>query len=270
MCIGTTNGVWEITLISNKELDEESPFWCSDTFKRMIDYTDKHDFPNVLGSWSNLLHPEDSQRTLDALSAHIYDKSGQIPYNIDYRLKIKTTGEYRWSHAQGKTKRDNHGNALRIAGSLEDIHDEKTRTDELEKFVTRFELANEMLFDGLWDMEVVKGNRVNPNNHFWWSDQLRFLLGYTNEQDFPNILDSWASLIHPDDKNHVTKTFTDHIADRTGRTPYDITYRLKTKSSETRWFRARGMTKRSADGTPLRVVGTLSDIDAQVREKELK
>lgn len=34
-------------------------------------------------------------------------------------------------------------------------------------------------------MEVVAGDPVNPNNRFWWSQQLRTLLGFNDERDFP-------------------------------------------------------------------------------------
>jgi|GEM_PF-1985060 len=150
MSLATSNGLWDLTLIEGRALSDEYPFWWSDTFRSLLGYTDQNDFPDVLGSWANLLHPEDAQSTLDAFSAHLDDKSGQTPYNLDYRLKMKT-GEYRWFHAEGATKRDQLGNALRVAGSLVDIHDDFVRDIELEKFVTRFELGSEMLSDGLWD-----------------------------------------------------------------------------------------------------------------------
>jgi PAS domain-containing protein len=36
----------------------------------------------------------------------------------------------------------------------------------------------------------------------WWSPRVREMLGY-NEQEFPDILDSWASRLHPDDREIV-------------------------------------------------------------------
>ena len=64
------------------------------------------------------------------------------------------------------------------------------------------------------------------------------------------------------------RNFTAHLTDRTGRTPYDVEYRLRCKDGSFRWFRARGQTKRAADGTPLRVVGALADISLQKQEEE--
>jgi PAS domain S-box-containing protein len=109
-------------------------------------------------------------------------------------------------------------------------------------------------------MTVIAGDPVNPKNEFWWSEQFRTMLGFIDERDFPNVLDSWSSRLHPDDKEHVLEAFAAHLTDRTGRTPYDIEYRLKLKNGSLRWYRATGTTIRGADGVPLRVAGALKDI----------
>jgi len=159
---------------------------------------------------------------------------------------------------------------LRVAGSLRDIHDQRLRDAELEVTLTRFELAREMLNDGLWDMEVIAGDPVNPQNPFWWSPQFRRLLGFETVEEFPDVLDSWASRLHPEDKERSITAFGAHLNDRSGKTGFDITYRLKLKDGSYRWFRARGQTRRATDGTPLRVVGALTDIHASHEQNELR
>ena len=84
------------------------------------------------------------------------------------------------------------------------------------------------------------------------------------------MLDSWASRLYPEDRDRVLEAFGSHINDRSGRTGFDITYRLVLKNSEVRWFRARGQTKRTADGTPLRVVGALVDVHALHEQESLR
>ena len=179
-------------------------------------------------------------------------------------------GSYRWFFAQGETLRDGRGVPLRVAGALRDIHDELQREQEHDVIITRFELAREMLSDGLWDMEVIAGDPVNPKNPFWWSPQFRRLLGFETVEEFPDVLDSWASRLHPEDKAYSLEAFQAHLNDRTGKTPFDIEYRLKMKSGEYRWFRARGQTKRDASGAPLRVVGALVDVDLQHQQNAMR
>ncbi len=118
-------------------------------------------------------------------------------------------------------------------------------------------------------MKVVDHDPVNPNNEFWWSNQFRSLLGYENEKDFPNILSSWSDKLHPDDKEQTIEAFNKHLMDYSGVTPYDLDYRLQTKSGEYRWFHATGKTLRENDGTPILVAGAVEDITLQKEKEEL-
>ncbi|MBK1673925.1 hypothetical protein CKO35_11530 [Ectothiorhodospira shaposhnikovii] len=113
---------------------------------------------------------------------------------------------------------------------------------------------------GLWDMSVVEEDPLNPDNVFFWSESFRRLLGFENEEEFPNRLDSWASRLHPADRNYTLGAFEKHLLDRENKTPYDLKYRLKCRDGHYRWFRATGNTLRGTDGRPLRVAGSLIDI----------
>jgi PAS domain S-box-containing protein len=264
--MATSDGTWDMVVNHADPANPRNPFWWSDQFRHLLGFKTEKEFPNVLSSWASRLHPEDREPTLAAFGRHLADRSGRTPYDVIYRLATKSR-DYRWFRARGQTVRSANGTALRVAGSLTDIHESRTRELMLETLLVRFDLAREMLQDGLWDLEVVAGDPVNPKNAFWWSDQFRRLLGYTNAQEFPDVLDSWASKLHPDDAQRTVDAFTAHLTDRTGRTPYDLEYRLLCKDGEYRWFRARGQTKRAADGTPLRVVGALSDLTLQKHEE---
>ncbi|XLM22672.1 PAS domain-containing protein, partial [Chromobacterium piscinae] len=123
-----------------------------------------------------------------------------------------------------------------------------------------FDLVNRAASEGLWDMSVVAGDPLNPDNVFWWSQTFRALLGFNDHSDFPDVLGSWAGRLHPDDRERVLDAFGAHLNDRSGMTPYDIEYRLQCKNGEYRWFRARGATLRDDKGVPLRVAGSLADI----------
>ncbi len=136
-----------------------------------------------------------------------------------------------------------------------------TAKRRIADLTARFEQINEASTDGLWDMSVIAGDPVNPKNEIWYSDRFRQHCGYKTEEDFPNILSAWASIIHPDDVDRVVKSFADHMNDHTGKTPYDLDYRIITKDRGSRWFHATGATKRTPAGVPLRVAGSLTDIN---------
>ncbi|MDR2942431.1 MAG: response regulator [Treponema sp.] len=109
-------------------------------------------------------------------------------------------------------------------------------------------------------MEVVRNDPVNPFNVFIWSDEFRRMLGYTDEHDFPNLLSSWSNLLHPEDKEATLRAFAEHMLDTTGKTPYDVEYRLLRKTGEYAYYWASGETIRDMNGNPIRVAGALMDI----------
>ncbi len=265
--MATADGTWDMVVNHADPANPNNPFWWSAQFRRLLGFRNENDFPNVLSSWASRLHPEDRDPTITAFGKHLADRSGRTPYDVTYRLATRTR-EYRWFRARGETLRAADGTALRVAGSLTDIHESRQREEALETLLVRFDLAREMLQDGLWDMAVVAGDPVNPKNAFWWSDQFRRLLGFETVAEFPDVLESWANKLHPDDAERTVKAFGAHIADRTGRVPYDVEYRLRCKDGAYRWFRARGQTKRLPDGTPLRVVGAITDLTLQKHEEE--
>ena len=135
------------------------------------------------------------------------------------------------------------------------IHQDNVRYD-----IMKFQLANKALNTGLWDMDVVAGDPANPNNKFTWSDEFRRMLGFSDENDFPNLTSSWVDRLHPDDKGYTLDAFVKHLTDHSGRTPYNLEYRCKLKSGEYRWFQAIGETVRDEKGVPLRVAGLFLDI----------
>ena len=260
MCRASDGGLWSMEIDPGHTLHVNTPFWWSNQFRNLLGYQDEGDFPNVMGSWSNLLHPDDKQRILNTFGAHLADPTGRTPFTVEYRLKCRD-GVHRWFRTKCSTQRDTRGNPLRAAGALILIEEQKRREAELDTTLTRFEMSREMLNDGIWDLAVVNGNPFNPNNEFWWSPQFRRLLGFETEAEFPNVLSSWTSRLHPDDEATVMLAFIAHLSDKSGKTPYDIEYRLRDRHDAYHYFRARGQTKRARDGTPLRAIGALTNID---------
>lgn len=155
-----------------------------------------------------------------------------------------------------------------LSGSRQDLGRDQRHSEEmlalqeqLKTALLRFELAGKS--EGLWDMEYPADGELLPDTPFWWSEHFRKLLGFRDETDFPNILDSWGSRLHRDDKDRTFAAFAAHLKDKSGQTPYDIEYRLQLKSGEYRWFLARGYTLRDGRGNPMRVAGSLRDINTE-------
>jgi len=170
------------------------------------------------------------------------------------------TGGHKSEWFSIRAKHDSRGTTPNVTGTLEKIDDQVEQAHRFDIVSTRFDLSREMLNDGLWDLDILNGDPMNPRNVFWWSPQFRKLLGFETVEEFPDVMESWSSRLHPEDKQNALDSFVKHLLDRSGQTGFDIEYRLKLRTGEYRWFQARGQTKRSPDGTPLRAVGALIDI----------
>ena len=127
-----SEGSWSMNVVGKDPANPANMFWWSDQFRRLLGYRDESDFPNVLSSWSDKLHPEDKQMALDAFSSHVNDYSGQTPYDLEYRLQHKD-GSYRWFHAIGQTVREGDGTPIVVAGSVLDITENKENKERYER-----------------------------------------------------------------------------------------------------------------------------------------
>ncbi|RKM59869.1 PAS domain S-box protein [Butyrivibrio sp. CB08] len=251
------SGMWEMYFDSSS--GEINKVVWSDEFRRMIGYRDKSDFPNTLEAWTDKLHPDDKEMVLSEFGATLQDRTNTKKYDVNYRLKTRS-GAYRWYRAAGNLSRDKKGVPVIFIGIFIDITEQMEQARKLEIETQRHDAIDGTLSEGSWSMNVVGRDPSNPNNAFWWSQQFRRLLGYRDESDFPNVLNSWSDSLHPEDKQAALDAFNKHVNDYSGQTPFDLEYRLRRKDGTYRWFRANGDTVRESDGTPIVVAGSILDI----------
>jgi methyl-accepting chemotaxis protein len=147
-----------------------------------------------------------------------------------------------------------------------ELHSTKAALDEIQR---RVAVLDENAGVGLWQAVLHKGDAMAPESRWSWSPELRRLLGFNSLADFPDVVQSWSDRLHPDDAGGTFDKFGAHLADKTGRTPYSVVYRLKCRDGSYRWFRATGGCARDAQGNPLRACGSLTDIHDQVTARDV-
>ena len=125
-------------------------------------------------------------------------------------------------------------------------------------------LVNESIHSALWYFECNENDEIVHAN---WSHAFRQLLGYHDILDFPNKLDSWSNLLHPEDYDRVMQLLLETIADKTNTTKYNVEYRLKMQDGQYQWFRASAEVIRRLDGSANRIAGIISNIDAEKRSR---
>jgi PAS domain S-box-containing protein len=238
---GANDGLWEWDRTTME-------VWTSPRFWKLLGFAADAQLPaDAYADWTNRLHPEDAEETLKAVTLHV--ESG-APYDREYRLRTES-GEYRWFGARGVSQRDSAGKAIRMAGSLRDIHSRVTARQELKTLADRFAAATEGANDGLWDWSV-------GSDMVWRSARFWTLLGFPPDAEFPpNTLASFHERLHPDDAPATIAARAAHL--ETG-VPFNIEFRLRTFSGEYRWFRSRAALQRDEKGKPLRMAGSIQDI----------
>jgi len=147
-----------------------------------------------------------------------------------------------------------------ILGIVTDITERVRMEKELRKSEERFDLAVIGSSDGLWDRDPITGEE-------WWSPLFYELLGY-EDGEFESSYEKFTELLHPEDRDRVVEVEQAHLEKRV---PFDIQYRLLTKSGEYRWFRARAQAIWDENDNPIRIAGSIQDITERMRiENDLK
>lgn len=129
----------------------------------------------------------------------------------------------------------------------------KRISDQQKESDLKFKLAVEGTTAGIWDWISVDSNEE------WWSPKFYQLLGYENNE-IEASLDNFSSFLHPDDAPSTFKLVERHL---TKRAPFIIEYRLQHKSGKYKWFLGSGQATWDKDGKPIRMVGTIVDINAR-------
>jgi PAS domain S-box-containing protein len=211
-------------------------------------------------SWTDFWQGEDRAAALRALTAA---KAGKIGKFIGFRATA--TGKPKWWDVQITPIVDAHQFPVRLLAISRDITDYRRAQEALQTSEERLESVIRGSNDGYWDGQMLLDEHwSSPRTPIWWSPRVREMLGYT-EEEFPDVLESWTSRLHPDDCDRVFAALTSHIVHRV---PYDVEYRLLTKSGEYHWFRARGQGVWDAQDRLIRMSGSLQNIMDRKRAED--
>lgn len=140
-------------------------------------------------------------------------------------------------------------------------------TEELEQAESRWRFALEGAGHGVWEWNVQTGK-------VFFSELWKSMLGYS-AADVGDTLQEWEKRVHPDDLERVLAAIDAHVSGRASI--YHSEHRMLCKDGSWKWVADQGrILTRTADGKPLLMIGTHTDISEQkraelaVRESEEK
>ena len=212
-----------------------------------LDYVRSH--PEA---WMTAVHPEDREAASKAFRDGI--RSGRA-FAFETRSLRAQDGTYRWHLQQAVVLRDAEGKVLKFVGTTTDIDDHKRAAEALR--------ASEISLRQTLDTIPGLVSKANSSGMIELANrQLLTYFGKTTEE-----MNSWSTsgVVHPDDLPRVTAEITHSF--KTG-TPFDSELRYRRADGVYRWFQARSLPFRGADGEVAGWYFLLTDIEDRKRAEQ--
>ncbi len=197
--------------------------------------------------WIKALHPDDVAPTLAAFSACL--ASGE-PVDVDYRIRVAATGEYRWMRAQAHPRRDTAGEIVRWYGVIEDVHDRKLAEARLRESELRFRTFAQAVPNQIWS--------AKPDGTLDWANEPTYAYFGTSSDGV--VGEAWIDGLHPEDLSRVIERWAASLA--TGDN-YETEFRIRRADGAYRWFLVKALPIRGPDGAIERWIGANADVHDQ-------
>ena len=189
----------------------------------------------------------------------LIERDGQVTDFVSEVYRHKTR-ERIWVRETAYAVRDAQGQVVYYEGTVEDITERHLAANALADSETRWRLALDAAGDGVWDWRVQTGEE-------FYSDRLLHMFGFKRGE----LAHSVAALderTHPDDLAQMAVDREAHFSGRTST--YVNEHRVRCKDGSWKWVLSRGMVvSRDAQGQPLRMIGTHTDITQRKHAEEL-
>jgi PAS domain S-box-containing protein len=128
----------------------------------------------------------------------------------------------------------------------------EVNSNKLAKQTQQLVAAQRIAKLGHWELNLL-------TNDIKWSDQVYHIFGL-KPGELTATFEAFLAMVHPDDHDFVTTSYYDSVDKHH---PYDIQHRIITKDGEEKWVREICFTEYDEDGTPLRSLGIVHDINSQ-------
>jgi two-component system cell cycle sensor histidine kinase/response regulator CckA len=201
------------------------------------------------------VHPDDRESLNEAFGPLESGEQEQLRHELRYVAK---NGEPVWIEVRARAVRGDQGQLVGTAGTLTDITARRRAEDALRTSEERFRLAAQATDDVIYDWDL-------PTGSLTWSDAIYTTFGYEPHSVVAHI-DWWSAQLHEDDAERVHVSLQQLKA--SGGGSWASEYRFRCGDGTYAHVLERGTLICAADGTPLRMVGSLLDLTERLRLEE--
>ncbi len=146
-----------------------------------------------------------------------------------------------------------------IVGITQDITEIKRKEADLVTYKERMDYAFTGSNDGLWDWDLLSDDA-------YFSPRWKAIIGY-EDNELQDVIATWRRSVHPHDlvmaEHELESVFSKQ------KDLYQVEFRQRHKKGHWVWILARGVVRFDKAGTPVRMIGTHTDITEQ-KEAELR
>jgi PAS domain S-box-containing protein len=197
------------------------------------------------------LHADDHESVMAAWARSL--QTGE-PFSVEQRLQSRD-GSYRWFLGRGTPVRNERGEIERWIGIYVDIDERKRVEENLRESEERFRTLAEAVPSFLFETDAAGWNT-------WTSDAWCRFTGQTLEQVTGH---GWAEALHPEDRAANIERWTACMRDGL---VFESKQQLRRTDGSYAWVIARALPVHDRQGTIVRWVGSVTDVDAIVRAEE--
>ncbi|AFI04036.1 methyl-accepting chemotaxis protein [Helicobacter cetorum] len=264
MVSASRSGLWYM-IMPESGFNESVPFVWSPRFRELLGFNNEQDFPNVLSSLTNRIHPEEKNKVLNDFGAFL--GSSQLMSELFYRIQTKD-GAYKHFHAVCVAKRDAQNKPLIVSGSFDDIDEKVKQESHLNNIMERFNLAFNLITDMIFDITLLNDDINHADNALFFSQRLITEVLKDTSTNLTNLL----TTMNANTQNHFIKILREvqkNVNDahpNAPTEPKELELLIKPKGeNEELLFRTQiqGIKSERNGVTHKRIVGVLTNIDAQ-------
>ena len=233
-------GGWEVDLASNRV------FWTEGVYRIFETSPEEYSPGTPMETAERFFTPE----SMVLIRESYFDNKKQSPTHDLEMEAITAKGRRIWVHSVGTSNWQN-GVLLSRTSVVQNITESKLTKNALQESENRWKLALESTGDGVWDWHV-------PSGVEFYSKRLIEMYGF-EESEIASKSIELDQRTHPDDRTGMELAREAHFR---GLAPtYFNEHRILCKDGSWKWVLSRGMLiSRDADGRPLRMIGTHTDI----------
>lgn len=243
----TSDVIWEWKPYINE-------LWWGDGIESVLGYT-KEAYKGDPGFWKNHIAEHDRGRVIKSMKEA--ENSGATQWGEEYDF-IAADGTIRRIKDTAVIIRNDEGGICRIIGAMVDRTKEIEYQEALHHQSHRFEMIAKSSNDVLYEWNI-------KTNHVWWSKGWHSRFNYSQDSISPSF-EWWEENIHPEDKEKVLTTLDEKL--KSNSEYWTSYYRFKNGDDSYSYVVDRGYFMKNDEGENEYMVGTISDITADVLAKE--